>query len=114
MDKLLDPNEVKRYYRKATMLCHPDKLRNCEDQPDKVYIANRCFAALTEAYKIYQVRSTKSFLSFIRKKKGFSESRWGQIACIRFDICTLRHKDYSSIILLLKCDKYKFVLLIRV
>jgi curved DNA-binding protein CbpA len=53
MDKLLDPNEVKKYYRKATFLCHPDKLRNCEDQPDKVYIANRCFAAITEAFKIF-------------------------------------------------------------
>lgn len=31
MDKLLDPAEVKKHYRKATMLCHPDKLRNCED-----------------------------------------------------------------------------------
>jgi len=56
MDKLLDPNEVKKFYRKATMLCHPDKIRNCEDDPDKVYIANRCFAAITEAYNIFKVK----------------------------------------------------------
>lgn len=31
MDKLLDPNEVKKFYRKATILCHPDKIGNCED-----------------------------------------------------------------------------------
>lgn len=26
MDKVLDPQAVKKYYRKATMLCHPDKI----------------------------------------------------------------------------------------
>lgn len=56
MDKLLNPQEVKKYYRKATMLCHPDKVRNNEGDPDKVYIANRCFAAITEAYNIFKVR----------------------------------------------------------
>jgi curved DNA-binding protein CbpA len=57
MDKLLDPNEVKKYYRKATMLCHPDKVgSNSGNDPDKVYIANRCFAAITEAYNQYKVR----------------------------------------------------------
>ena len=50
MDKLLDPSSVKKYYRKATMLCHPDRLGNPAENPDKNYIANRCFAALTEAY----------------------------------------------------------------
>lgn len=54
MDKLLDPQKVKLYYRKATMLCHPDKLGNSEENPDKVYIANRCFAAITEAYNIFK------------------------------------------------------------
>ena len=54
MDKLQDPQEVKKYYRKATMLCHPDKIRNSADDPDKVYIANRCFAAITEAYNQFK------------------------------------------------------------
>ncbi len=38
------------------MLCHPDKIGKAEDNPDKVYIANRCFAAITEAYNIFKVR----------------------------------------------------------
>jgi hypothetical protein len=55
--ELGDPQIVKKYDRKATMLCHPDKLGNAEDNPDKVYIANRCFAAITEAYNIFKVRN---------------------------------------------------------
>ncbi len=56
MDKLLDNGKVKLYYRKATMLCHPDKLGNSSsDDPDKVYIANRCFAAITEAFNVFKV-----------------------------------------------------------
>jgi len=58
MDKLSDPQQVKKYYRKATMLCHPDKIG--ESDPEKVYIANRCFAALTEAYNIFKVRIVRS------------------------------------------------------
>lgn len=54
MDKLANPQEVKKYYRKATLLCHPDRIQSSED-PDKVYIANRCFAALTDAYNIFKV-----------------------------------------------------------
>ena len=54
MDKLADPNEVKKYYRKAMLLCHPDRIQSSED-PDKVYIANRCFAALTDAFNIFKV-----------------------------------------------------------
>ena len=58
MDKLLDNNVVKTYYRKATILCHPDKVKNDVDDPnydpDKYYIANSCFAAITEAYKKFQ------------------------------------------------------------
>lgn len=50
MDKLMEPKEVKKYYRKAMILMHPDKIQ-ADDNPDKIYIANRCFAALTEAYK---------------------------------------------------------------
>jgi hypothetical protein len=56
MDKLLDNKEVKKYYTKAIMLCHPDKVGNSGGDPDKVYIANRCFAAITEAYNQFKVR----------------------------------------------------------
>ena len=53
---MADPQEVKKYYRKGTMLCHPDKVGNgSEADPDKVYIANRCFAAITEAYNLFKV-----------------------------------------------------------
>jgi DnaJ-class molecular chaperone len=54
MDKLLDHQEVKKCYRKATMLCHPDKVKNSVEDPDKVYIANMCFAAITEAYNRFK------------------------------------------------------------
>lgn len=60
MDKLMDTNEVKRYYRKATMLCHPDKIGSSPDDPDKVYIANICFAAITEAYNRFKVSFSSS------------------------------------------------------
>lgn len=52
MDKLIDKENVRKHYRKAMILFHPDKIKN--DEPDKVYIANRCFAALTEAYSIFK------------------------------------------------------------
>jgi len=55
MDKMSDQSNVKKYYRKATMLCHPDKIGSSEENPDKVYIANRCFAAITEAYNQFKV-----------------------------------------------------------
>lgn len=55
MDKLADPNEVKKYYRKAMLLCHPDKVKQFDD-PDKRFIANRCFATLTEAFNVFKVR----------------------------------------------------------
>lgn len=54
MDKLLDNQEVKKFYRKAMIMCHPDKIQT-SDNPDKIYIANRCFAALTDAYNIFKV-----------------------------------------------------------
>lgn len=42
MDKMSNPNEVKKYYRKAMMMCHPDKINvNQNDKDaDKIYIAN--------------------------------------------------------------------------
>jgi DnaJ-class molecular chaperone len=40
MDKLSDPNQVKKYYRKAMMMCHPDKISSTDEDPDKIYIAN--------------------------------------------------------------------------
>jgi DnaJ-class molecular chaperone len=53
MDKMSDPNQVKKYYRKAMMMCHPDKITR-EDDADKMYIANQCFAALNDAFNEYK------------------------------------------------------------
>ena len=55
MDKLADPNSVKKLHRKAIMMCHPDKINaKTEQNQDKVFIANRVFAALNEAYNEYK------------------------------------------------------------
>lgn len=54
------------------MLCHPDKVGNSSgDDPDKMYIANRCFAAITEAYNIFKVNF--HFLTFFRKRRALHE-----------------------------------------
>jgi hypothetical protein len=57
MDKVLEPSKVKLYHRKAMLLCHPDKIKlPGNPDPDKTYIANRCFAALNEAMDAFKVR----------------------------------------------------------
>lgn len=53
MDKLAEPRQVKVLYRKAILMCHPDKI-STDQQPDKVYIANRCYAALNDAFNEYK------------------------------------------------------------
>jgi cyclin G-associated kinase len=54
MDKMNDPNQVKKYYRKAILMCHPDKIAGNDVNPDKVYIANRCYSALNDAFNEYK------------------------------------------------------------
>lgn len=55
MDKLSDPNQVKKYYRKAITMCHPDKINTqTESNQDKVFISSRVFAALNEAFNEYK------------------------------------------------------------
>lgn len=54
MDKMNDPNQVKKYYRKAILMCHPDKIAGSDVNPDKVYIANRCYSALNDAFNEYK------------------------------------------------------------
>ena len=53
MDKMSDGNQVKKYFRKAITMCHPDKV-NSSDDPDKIYIANRCFSALNDAFNEFK------------------------------------------------------------
>jgi DnaJ-class molecular chaperone len=55
MDKMNDPNTVKKHYRKAMMMCHPDKINvQTDNNADKVFISNRCFAALNDAFNEYK------------------------------------------------------------
>jgi hypothetical protein len=54
MDKMSDPNQVKKFYRKAMMMCHPDKINQNDEDHDKIYIANQCFAALNDAFNEYK------------------------------------------------------------
>ena len=36
------------------MMCHPDKINQNDDDHDKIYIANQCFAALNDAFNEYK------------------------------------------------------------
>jgi DnaJ-class molecular chaperone len=53
MDKMSDNKQVKKYYMKAIMMMHPDKISQ-DQNTDKIYIANRCFAALNEAFNEFK------------------------------------------------------------
>lgn len=52
MGKLIQPNDVKKHYRKAMIVVHPDKAggRNAE----QILIAERVFAALNTAWEDFQ------------------------------------------------------------
>lgn len=54
MDKLLDFQQVRKAYLKAANICHPDKILSNED-PEKLFISNKVFAAVTEAFNKYKV-----------------------------------------------------------
>ena len=54
MDKMSDNNQVKKYYRKAMMMCHPDKVNNGNADPDKSFTANRLFSALNDAFNEFK------------------------------------------------------------
>lgn len=72
MDKLMTANDVKKSYRLAMMLVHPDKVKG-NDNPDKVYIANRCFAALNDAFNLFKVIIIHEIINICRKRKVSSE-----------------------------------------
>ncbi len=59
--------DVRKQYLKAAAIVHPDKIQKSKD-PDRNYIANRCFAALSEAFDLYKVTLP---INIFRKKKGF-------------------------------------------
>uniref|UniRef100_M4BBJ6 J domain-containing protein n=1 Tax=Hyaloperonospora arabidopsidis (strain Emoy2) TaxID=559515 RepID=M4BBJ6_HYAAE len=52
MGKLIQPNDVKRYYRKAMIVVHPDKAGG--RQAEQLLIAERVFAALNTAWEDFQ------------------------------------------------------------
>merc|ERR1712194_383665 len=47
---LLEPNALKKYYRKAILLVHPDKQKDAD--PEQQVRADRIFQALNEAFKV--------------------------------------------------------------
>ena len=52
MHELFDANAVKKLYRKAIIITHPDKFQ--KETADHKFLANRVFAALNEAWKTYE------------------------------------------------------------
>lgn len=72
MHEVQDPLEVKKLYRKASLLCHPDRIQSSDDS-EKVYIANRCFAALNDAYALFKVIISIKYNTECRKKQGCNE-----------------------------------------
>lgn len=54
MAELMDNSAVKKYHKKAIFMVHPDKLQN-ETDPEKKYIANNVFAAITEAWNEFKI-----------------------------------------------------------
>lgn len=49
MADIHNPNDVKKYYRKAALMFHPDKIQKLIDA-DKKFIASRCMSELNEAF----------------------------------------------------------------
>lgn len=65
----MDPDIFKKTYRKAIMLCHPDKIRSTDD-PDRVFIASRCFAALTDAGNQFKVNYIHLIKNIIERRRS--------------------------------------------
>lgn len=63
--------DMKKMYREAVMLAHPDKYQH---QPEKQAQANRMMAALSEAYKMNDYEKVKSFWEDLKKGVAFSLS----------------------------------------
>ncbi|KAK8801922.1 hypothetical protein WA158_006317 [Blastocystis sp. Blastoise] len=59
MTQVLDPEKVKLFYRKALLKVHPDKNTGCP--ADQVYIAQRVFEALNQAWAKFQDQQNNTF-----------------------------------------------------
>lgn len=52
MHELGDPNSVKKAYRRAILITHPDRVN--KSPTDQKFLANRIFGALNEAWKVFE------------------------------------------------------------
>ena len=53
MHEVMEPNQIKKVHVKYIRQLHPDKVIASND-PDKIYISNRIFTAITEAYNLFK------------------------------------------------------------
>lgn len=53
MAKLIQERDVKMGYRKAMLVVHPDRNSGADVDPDRLFIADRVFAALNEAWIMF-------------------------------------------------------------
>lgn len=97
MADVQDPNDVKRLYKKATLLCHPDRIQASGD-PEKIYIANRCFAALTEAFTLFKVSIVRLLMGVYRKRLVYSEGR----------MCSILLMMYMLLFVIFNKDKHSY------
>jgi curved DNA-binding protein CbpA len=52
MHEVIEQNSVKKLYRKAIVITHPDKVH--KSPTDQKFLANRIFGTLNEAWRIYE------------------------------------------------------------
>lgn len=53
MHEVMEPEQIRKVHRKYIVMLHPDKVVQSKD-PNKIYIANRVFTAITDAYTVYK------------------------------------------------------------
>ena len=53
MHEVQEAEQIRKVHRKYILKLHPDKVIQTGD-PDKIYIANRVFTAITDAYTVYK------------------------------------------------------------
>lgn len=53
MHEVMDNDAIRKVHRKYILTLHPDKVIKSND-PDKIYIANRVFTAITDAYTLFK------------------------------------------------------------
>jgi hypothetical protein len=53
MHEVMDNDSIRKVHRKYITRLHPDKVIQTND-PDKIYLANRVFTAITDAYNLFR------------------------------------------------------------